>query len=669
MKGTKVFQQQLIPAGFSVLYVLLLAVFLFSGCSQPGDAGSRVNALPPLISIQPAGGSWNVDDGAVFEVSELSALSRDGGEITYQWYSNTKNSNSGGTLMNGKTGEVLTLSKNDYASDGTRYFYAAVTNTIEDNGDRGAKTATIASNAVSVTVKGNVIITISSPAEIGSDEDHPLSGTYVLNDSVTNVTLANWLPIGDDATPFSGVFDGKGKTITLNGFSGGALNGKNHLGIFGYVRGDSFSAKAAIKNLNIVSSVDDSSTSASGQAIGLAAGYAGMAEIENITLSGTFGFRSGKTVYAGGAAGFIDEGTILKDSNSSLKMDISPGNGSPLVSGMEPYSYAGGFVGLFRNGAGIDNCHNTGNLTADNTVNTVSGQVFAGGIAGGSLHGFSTAYHGYIQDSSSTGIIIGRAKGLWTFAGGIAGTIVGGKDGDTANSTRIERCFAEGIVSAEGANSEYPYVGGIVGYNYYGALVSQSFFNGTVISDKEGDYTGGIAGYNSQRTNYTSRIEDCWSAGTVQGFNNAGGIAGQNQMNTYIRRCYSTAEIKTTSAAGNHTIGGIAGLHASTMTNAITACAALNTLISSGSTSTTNIHRVTGTTGGNRSNNRAWSGMEIKRGGTNVTPVNKGLSGADGEDCAEKPAKTFYETTLGWDFTSVWKMEAGDEYPRLMWQL
>lgn len=638
---------------------LLLAIVLFSGCSQPDDT-SGVDAQMPNIDSHPNGGVWDVSSIPVFSLT-ITAGSPDGGNLSYQWYSSASGVNTGGSALLGETGSSLNLAKTDYAGDGTRYFYAVVTNTINDNNDGGIKTASAISNVTEVIVSGNTTITINSEtdmARIGNDPAFPLSGTYIL---ANDITLTDWVPVGDELKPFRGAFNGNEKKITLNSFSNTAVFAQTCLGIFGYVRGDSVMAKAAINNLIIDSSVNVTSHSAIGQAVGILTGYAEQAKIENINLLGTFNFSSEKTVYAGGIAGYINRGTLIKNCDSSLTMYISPGRGEPVASGIQPYSYVGGFVGLFMNGAEIVTCRNTGNVTADNKVNAVIGQVFVGGIAGGSFHSFSTNYHGCIQDSSSSGNITGKAKGDWTFIGGIAGTIVG-------YDTRIERSFATGIVSAEGTNSRWTYIGGIVGYLYYGALVSQSYFDGIVIADKSDngvdDYTGGIAGYSSQHSSAHSRIEDCWSSGTVTGFKNAGGIVGQNQINTYVRRSYSTAVVSVTGSASTG-VGGIAGMNASTMPNgAISGCAALNPSISSPNGN--NINRVTGTIGGNRSNNYAWAGMIINPGIGTYTPQ-KGDSLAGGADIHEqKPAQSFY-IGLGWDFDNVWKMGSGG-YPILQWQ-
>jgi hypothetical protein len=469
----------------------------------------------------------------------------------------------------------------------------------------------------------------------------------------------------------------------VNGFTGSVgrhlVSGTTYVndayvGIFGAVKGASDKQKAKIENLKIYSTVNTSSTD--GQAIGLLAGYAENAEIDNITLSGQLTFSSGKTLYLGGVVGLLRKaGTVIKNCKSSLTMNISPGNSSTLVNGVISYDYVGGFVGLLYEGAGIENCHNTGNITADNTTNSVSGQVFVGGITGGSSYAFDTSYKGYIQDCSYIGTVIGRAKGSWTFAGGIAGTIVGGDVDNNAATTRVERCFATGTVSVAGTNSGFPYVGGIVAYNYYGALVSQSYFTGTVIADKAGP-CGGVVGYNSQTSGKAmSRVEDCWSSGKVQGFKGAGGVVAESQVNTYTRRCYSIAQVEATNNTGTGSgtngggVGGVVGQLSSTAADACTDCVALNPSITAAAGNM--IGRVTGSTAGTRSNNYALPALLPTTGGTYTLTAE--LTERDGADIpsqylnGKKPTQAFYQEVLKWDFSAVWKM-GSDGYPKLKWQ-
>ena len=543
----------------------------------------------------------------------------------------------------------------------------------------GSKTYTI-----TVTRHDGSVRTIESAddmAKIGVEYEWSLVGDYRL---ANDIVLENWLPIGDKDAPFTGVFEGNEKKITLNSFSAVAVSEKTYLGIFGYVEGSSASAdgtvseKAEIKNLTIDSSVASSSTATAEQYIGLAAGRAEKAVFENIKLTGTFGYISARLIYLGGAVGEIGADTVVKNITSTMYMDIKPGISST-------YHWVGGIVGRFIGGAGIENCHVTADIIADNVAATGSGQVFVGGITGGSqldrATGFNTpAYYGYIQDSSFKGNLTGRAKGFWTYAGGIAGINCGGDVNSIGTTTRIERCFAEGTVSG---TAIYPYVGGIIGYNYFGALVSQCYFNGSVIGENNtttNDYIGGIVGYNSQfSTPYNARIEDCWSNGTVKGSSNAGGIVGRNMENALIRRSYSTAGVSVSSANGVQVaatpgafsgIGGIAGQNAeiagatenSLAHGNITACVALNSSITT--VSGDYIHRVIGHAAGDIADNHARSGLTPTTGGTYTKA--ESADAADGASCADKPDQAFY-VSLGWNFNNVWTM-GFDGYPKLMWQ-
>jgi hypothetical protein len=195
-------------------------------------------------------------------------------------------------------------------------------------------------------------------------------------------------------------------------------------------------------------------------------------------------------------------------------------------------------------------------------------------------------YHGYITDCSYNGTVTVGAMHFWPMAGGIAGVISGGK-GTLDNSTRIERSSAKGKVTIENVNpgntQQWPYIGGVVGYVYFGAWVSKCSFEGTVEVTRAYDYAGGIAGYLSYATNNKGQpgvIEDCWSSGTVKGYNNAGGIIGQHQMNTILRRSYSLSAVSITNGDKNEAaqwgIGGIVGSASSNWADALSNCVALN---------------------------------------------------------------------------------------------
>jgi hypothetical protein len=621
---------------FSGAAALALAVLCFSGCEQPGgirpEEAWYPDANTALRSLSVSVGNLTPPfDAAVTEYRV---------EVNHRVEALTIGAGAAGrnALVSGPG--TLPLGEGE----------TAVTVTVQaESGARAAYTLT-------VTRLPAAVIPIGSAAElakIGVENGYSLAGDYELT---ADLILEDWLPAGTDgAHAFSGSFDGGGKTITLKSFARDALD-KPFLGIFGYVKGAA-AAKAAVKDLSLTADLTQASTAAAGQALGILAGYAEEAAIEGLSLEGAFRFSSAKNLYAGGIAGYARRGASIKDCKSSMTVTIDGGNGGGLAEGMY-YNVVGGLAGLFRDGAAVTGCSGTGDVTADCTA--ADSQVFCGGIAGGSYYAFTTDYQGKIEDCSYAGKVTAKSRGNWSWAGGIAGCMVGG-DGSPENTTRILGCSASGAVSTEDSGAEYPYAGGIVGCNYSGALAARSRFTGTVISNTEGNYSGGIAGYNSQ----AARIEDCWSAGEVTGRHNAGGIAGQNQVNAAVRRCYSRAKVictdtcETNKPSTNPGAGGIAGYSAGTLPDALGGCAALNAEITAAAG--TKIHRVAGEAGALH-NNYGWDAMPVSTGAGSRTP-DTGPDRADGEDCAAAPPQSFYEG-LGWNFSSVWVMGGGG-YPLL----
>ena len=136
------------------LFLILAVIVLFFSCQdEPEDTTKTVNALQPSISVQPADVFWNVFSTTTIDLSVTSNVT-DGGDLTYQWYSNTNNSASGGTpITTGGTNAALSLNKSNYTTNGSRYFYVVVTNT-NNNADR-TKTATVTSAIAEVVVVGN----------------------------------------------------------------------------------------------------------------------------------------------------------------------------------------------------------------------------------------------------------------------------------------------------------------------------------------------------------------------------------------------------------------------------------------------------------------------------------------------------------------------------------
>ncbi|MFF2481308.1 S-layer homology domain-containing protein [Paenibacillus sp. NPDC058071] len=125
------------------------------------------NAATPSIGTQPADQTVNVGGSAPLSVT---ASVSDGGTVSYQWYSNTIHSNSGGTLINGATTATYNVPT---TMAGTTYYYVVVTNT--NTSVNGAKTATVVSSAAKVAVNVTPTYTI---AAIANQIASPLTQGY-----------------------------------------------------------------------------------------------------------------------------------------------------------------------------------------------------------------------------------------------------------------------------------------------------------------------------------------------------------------------------------------------------------------------------------------------------------------------------------------------------------
>jgi hypothetical protein len=106
----------------------------------------EVNAQNPTITVNPTGKLYQPSD--VVADLTVSGTSPDSGSVTYQWYSNTTNSYTGGTAL----GTEASHTPASTADGVTTYYWADVTNTITDNFDGGNKAATLRSAIASILV-------------------------------------------------------------------------------------------------------------------------------------------------------------------------------------------------------------------------------------------------------------------------------------------------------------------------------------------------------------------------------------------------------------------------------------------------------------------------------------------------------------------------------------
>jgi len=181
-------------------------------------------AAEPVISVQPQSGFHNTN-----ATLTVTANSTDGGSLSYQWYKNISNSNSGGTAISGATSSSYTL-----ALSGN--YYVVVTNTIANNGDGGTKTAQTSSNFAAVNVETDTAIWAKS-VSAGSDYSQ-FSATTV--DSSGNIYAVGY--VGNSSVTFgSGVsvvgnrednavlvkYDSSGTALWAKTVSGNSRSGFN----------------------------------------------------------------------------------------------------------------------------------------------------------------------------------------------------------------------------------------------------------------------------------------------------------------------------------------------------------------------------------------------------------------------------------------------------------
>ncbi len=126
-------------------------------------APTPVNAEAPVITAQPLGQTLLAGDRP--EPLSVTAAVYDGGTLSYQWYRNDLNANTGGTVIDGATASAYMP---PVTAVGTTYYYAVVTNT--NTAVTGAQTATVASDAAKVTVQA-----IQPPVYGGGDVPAPSS--------------------------------------------------------------------------------------------------------------------------------------------------------------------------------------------------------------------------------------------------------------------------------------------------------------------------------------------------------------------------------------------------------------------------------------------------------------------------------------------------------------
>lgn len=212
-------------------------------------------------------------------------------------------------------------------------------------------------------------------AKIGVDTtNYPVNGNYKL---VNNITLSGeWTPLCTANTPFTGIFDGNGYTISGLTVSNTNIESETFIGMFINVSG-------TVKNLTLDTVSITASVSKARFDIGAISAQLGdNASILNCTVNGTIRVTQSATAdnvntraRIGGLIGYAGNATIAY-CESNIAITATSNTSTNSNKGYKENSYVGGIVG--QSLGTVQYCVNNGDINV--TVETDS--AYAGGICG-----------------------------------------------------------------------------------------------------------------------------------------------------------------------------------------------------------------------------------------------------------------------------------------------
>jgi hypothetical protein len=567
------------------------------------------------------------------------------------------------------------------------------TGTATDNFDVGGIAAYATGSSFSGNTVSAVSFTVANTGRVASNiggEVGYSSGTLFTREttrgaSTVTSTDANSSNIGGItgyATGGSFAQITTSGSLTANSTSTGT-NESTAGGVVGLAANTSFDTITAGADVN----ASDPSRTANSFSVGGVSGDAEVVRFSTVTVSGTITATASMpnngdyTAYnflaVGGITGVANAGSVNGAGSSASINAQSPNT----------ISYAGGLIGNGSNGLTIINVVGTASVSSGGGNSNTSAGGIAGYVTQTSISNSNTSA-GAITVSAPSGS--GAYDYFQVFAGGLVGYA-----GLTSSITLCYSTRQEVIAD----NAAYPYSGGLVGYNYgilaypappnQGSTITRSYSTNTVVADASDNgipYAGGIAGYNSASG---SLIQDCYAWGDVSADTGgqdswAGGLTGAVAAGATVDRCYATGNVIATAGSGalpytqtgidtGAAAGGVVGYsynYYDAQTTTIQNSAGLNGAVTATGSSGNGpdgtpagnwAHRVDGHNGpttATLTNNLGNIRMVLN-------PFTGLVADLDGTDTDQYPAQSVFETTLGWNFSTIWQMNATSGYPQL----
>lgn len=351
-----------------------------------------------------------------------------------------------------------------------------------------------------------------------------LSEKYTLLQNIDSI-YGTMSPIGSISNPFTGEFDGRGFTITLNAIETTTTT----LGFFGATE------NATIKNLTVI--VKGFKPHSSSKYIGGICGYAKNTTFENckfIYNDGIVVTESASLEAVGGICGYA--------SNSTFKGCINNTNISVYNA-----TYVGGIVG---NGSEsiLKSSINYGQIIAV-YKNTNKANAYVGGLSGYISYCPSVVYNAgnieVLTQGGSTSVCVGGISGILNSTTSISDMFnmadilvesdnvckIGGIFAEAKALTKITQVSSYGNYTYTSSSNPTKYCGGVVGHCLKSITLNNVYSEGGIVTGIQAQcYIGGIIGKcdGSVTASYTGTDVTIFLGASVENENikNCGNIVG-----------------------------------------------------------------------------------------------------------------------------------------------
>lgn len=294
-----------------------------------------------------------------------------------------------------------------------------------------------------------------------------------------------------------------------------------------------------------------------------------------------------------------------------------------------------------RDNTGLFSCFANGTIK-NLTVEIANGKQVKGGSNTGILIG--KMMNGTIENCQVKGEVVDG-----TPVGGLVGLFIGGT---------ISKCLADVNISTTLATS---YVGGLVGEITEGTI-DQCITTGTLTAYSTESYIGGMVGKNS------ATVTNCHSSAIVTSSYNAAGLVAYNYG--VVDMCYATGNLYS-----NNYAAGIIGYNDGA--NAVVSnCVAMNNKIEivyesqqiqqGGGYGQRIIGGIKNNAPAPEMNNYALKTMQVSVNDVPQKVYDDIMNGVGKIESILTECSTYQG--LGWDFSNVWDIDEGNEYPKLKWE-